>query len=962
MQVSGLSTMDRRVYALRVVVLEDSAADAELLVAMLELDLPVAVTEVAGTLADGLRLLEMPVDVVITDLSLPDADGLLALTAIRAALPDTPVLVMTGRSDNHLGMAAMLAGADDYLVKGSLDGRTLATAVQYAVQRRDVDRDNRRFERLALSLLDAMESPTCAVGRTGDILAINRAWESFTALSTTSRDVGRSYVALCEAATAVDSDSMTAVVRGLHSVLSGETARFQCDYACSVADGTQWFSVRINPLPEAEGAVLTHLDVTVAKRAEQALAHQTLHDGLTDLPNRDLLAKRLSHAMSSAQAAGLLVGVGFLDLDQFKRINDSLGHKAGDELLLAVSQRLRSRLRPNDTLARFAGDEFVVVWPDLASAADAEVLAERLRVLFDEPFQLQQATISLTSSIGIALGAAPQLPDELLLAADAAMYDAKSRGRGGTRLFSAELREGAESRLRTEAELQEALDRKQFVVHYQPVVDLQLGAVRGVEALVRWAHPDGMRMPDSFIPVAEASGMIVPLGAWVLEEACRQAAAWQRDGLELDVAVNLSVRQVSHPDVVATIRNALLSSGLAPERLMLEVTESAMLEDAEAAQVALARIAEIGATIAIDDFGTGYSSLLYLKRYPVHALKVDRSFVSGMSDNNDDHAIVTSVVSLARAVGSACIAEGVETAEQHAALHAMGCGYAQGYLFGRPVPGADLPASVIACGRLLQDSPIGGSPTALRPNLDIEKFVLDRIEQMHQAGASLHTIAAALNREHAPHPDAIRWHGVTVAQVVAGSYRPSHRRRGPSASRSTPHPAEHVSCHRTLLYDDAAGLAGLLGESLSVALDASEAVLLILTPPERAALEADLVRRGHDLDALSLASQYRAWDVDAVLRELTVDGYVSGRLFRQVLGRRVETALDRFGRARVYGSAAGTLWARGDTTAALALEEHWQRLSGRLSFEQICGYPSSAFYAVGTDADRELLDRHHGPA
>ncbi len=957
--VPGLATTRAPSPALHIVVVEDSTADAELLQAMLEIELPGAVVTTAPTLAGGLLLLTPSVNAVITDLSLPDADGLAALYALRAAVPDTAVLVLTGRSDREVGMAAITAGADDYLVKGSLDSRSLATAVQYAVQRRTVVQVSRRFERLAMSLLDAMDSPTCAVDRSGRITAVNKAWGSFLALSTNRSDVGTSYPALCDAATAIDSPSRAALAHGLQDVLDGATSRFQLDYSFHTPEGTSWFSARITPLPDGEGAVLTHVDVSLAKRAEQALSHQALHDGLTDLPNRELLAVRLAEAMTQAGRTQSVAGVCFLDLDQFKRVNDSLGHQAGDDLLLAVSRRLRAALRPTDTLARFAGDEFVVVWPDLPSAAEAERLAERLRALFDEPFHLTQATLSLTASIGVAVGAAPQLPDQLLLAADAAMYDAKSRGRGCTRMFTDELRDGAATRLRVEAELRVAVERQQFVLHYQPVVDLRLGTVRGVEALVRWNHPDGLRAPDTFIPVAEACGMIVPLGAWVLNEACRQAAAWQRDGLDLDVAVNLSVRQVSHPDMLTTIREALATSGLEPHRLMLEVTESVMFEDAEAAQVALSKIAALGATIAIDDFGTGYSSLLYLKRYPVRALKVDRSFVSGMAPGNDDHAIVTSVVSLARAVGSTCIAEGVETEAQYAALQAMGCDYAQGYLLGRPVPAAELPSTVRACDDRLRPPSAAAPEVPAVPHPRVASSVVERIGQLHAEGASLHTIAAALNREHAPRPGTVRWHAATVAQVIAGSYRPPSRRRVPATRRAAEPAVARPTGHRALLYATEPELSDQAADVLAAALDAAEAVLIIAPPTERAALEGELRRRGHDLEALSATTRYQAWDAEEVLARISVDGYLSGRLFRQVVEQDVESAQARFGRISVYGGLAGALWARGDVACCLALEQRWQQFVERAGIDLLCGYRSDALDTMGDEADRSCLHGLH---
>jgi EAL domain-containing protein (putative c-di-GMP-specific phosphodiesterase class I) len=297
----------------------------------------------------------------------------------------------------------------------------------------------------------------------------------------------------------------------------------------------------------------------------------------------------------------------------------------------------------------------------------------------------------VSASLGIAVGHADRTAEELLLEADAAMYSAKAHGRGLRRMFTSELRSGAESRLRLESDLREAMAQEQFVLHYQPVVDITRNVVAGVEALVRWDHADGLRMPDTFIPVAEASGLIVPLGTWVLEEACRQNAAWTAEGLVLDVAVNLSVRQLAHAAVTATLHDVLARTGLAPAQLMVEITESAVMEDADAALAALSSIAALGSGIAIDDFGTGYSSLVYLKRYPIHALKVDRTFVSGIGRNVDDDAIVASIVNLARAVGAVCIAEGVETAQQLTALRELGCQFAQGYLFARPVPASQLP-------------------------------------------------------------------------------------------------------------------------------------------------------------------------------------------------------------------------------------------------------------------------------
>jgi diguanylate cyclase (GGDEF)-like protein len=688
---------------LRILLVEDSRADADLLVEMLEDELPEALVSVCATVGEALPLLAGPVDIAITDLSLPDAEGLQALSAILATRPDIAVVVMTGRQDRRLALQALSEGAEDYLVKGSHDARSIATAVLFATQRRSANSEAHRYEQLATSLLDAMEASTCAVDGAGTVIAVNQAWREFAKNnggSAIGTGIGTNYFAVCGEAHGFDIATATAVAAGLQHVLDGELGRFEQDYTCHGPNEERWFSVRINPLP-ATGAVLSHVDISAAKRSELALAHLTLHDPLTNLPNRELLADRLDQALAWAGRQHRSVAVAFVDVDQFKRINDSLGHSAGDELLGAIAARLSCSVRDGDTVARVAGDEFVVVWPRVASVDEAEQLAQRLRASLAEPFVIKTAKLTVTASIGVVIGRPPQRPEDLLTNADAAMYDAKGRGRGQIRMYTEELNERVATRLRIEEELRHGLERDEFILHYQPVVDLRSRTVTAVEALVRWEHPLGRRMPDTFIPVAEATGIIVPLGNWVLEQACRQGATWAAAGLDLHVAVNFSARQIGHPDVVTSIETALEASGMNPRRLMAEVTESSVLEDAELARAVLAKISALGASVAIDDFGTGYSSLLYLKRYKIAALKIDRQFVAGLGTNAEDDAIVASVIALARGVGAVCIAEGVETMEQYAALSDLGCEYAQGYLFGRPVASGDLVETLRACRDVL---------------------------------------------------------------------------------------------------------------------------------------------------------------------------------------------------------------------------------------------------------------------
>jgi diguanylate cyclase (GGDEF)-like protein len=934
--------------AVRILLIEDSPADAELLVGMLTGELPAATVTVVSCLDAARQLIGrgVDVDVVITELRVPAAAGLRAVEVLREALPGTPVLVMAEGCDSDTRAAALCAGADDYLVKGTHDARSVATSLLYAVQRRRVEGDSRRFERLALSLLDAMEAPTCAVDEQARLVAVNRAWHDFAAgVSGVARPValGSSYVEFCRNVP----EPMPAAEAALRRLLSGEVQRVELDQPCRLGEELRWFSIRMNPLPDGTGAVLTHVDVSAARRAQQALAHSALHDALTDLPNRSLLDDRLLQSLAAAARRGHQVGVAFVDVDQFKRINDSLGHAAGDELLVAVANRLADGLAGDETLARFAGDEFVAVWPDVHDAAEVELRAERLRAAFDAPFVLRAATVAVTASIGVALGAAPLTPDEILLAADAAMHDAKSRGRGRTRMYTSELRDGAEQSLRTEAELRAALSAGSFELHYQPVVDLRSRSVRGVEALVRWRHEGGLRMPDSFIPVAESTGLIVPLGLWVLEEACRQAAVWKASGLELDMAVNLSVRQVSHPHVVDAIRDALQRHRLDPRRLLLEVTESAVLEDAEAAQLALEQIAALGASIAIDDFGTGYSSLLYLKRYPIHALKIDRSFVAGMGENEDDDAIVASVISLARAVGAVCIAEGVETSAQHQALLALRCDQAQGYLFGRPVPAAELPAALAVCLPLLQAEPVPSA--AARPAPKVDRSVLARIEELRADGASAHTIAAALNRERLPNPLGVRWHRTTVAQVVAGCMRAAPRPRvTPEAPARRPAQAPEVGIA------EGPDAAERVTEGLHLQLAASDAVLVVATPESRALLEAGLVRRGHDLTALAQSGAYTALDAATTLSRLTIDGYLSARLFREVVTDVVAAKVAAHRSVEAYGEMVSLLREQGQDANALALEGLWKQLCTRLACRVTFG-PRAGLLRSGAPEQRHLV-------
>jgi diguanylate cyclase (GGDEF)-like protein/PAS domain S-box-containing protein len=552
----------------------------------------------------------------------------------------------------------------------------------------------------------AIESSVSAICITDNLAAdnpivyVNPAFESITGYS--SRDViGRNPRLL--QGTDVAQPELNTIRAALHD-----------ERSCHVVlrnyrkDGSMyWSELNISPVRNDAGAVThyigVHSDITAAKTHQDELARQANHDSLTGLPNRNLLWDRIDLACARAQRYGNFAAVAFLDLDDFKIVNDSLGHSAGDQLLRAVAARLESSLRATDTVARIGGDEFVLVLSDHKSTQSVAGELQRIVDSFSQPFAIDGRDVFVTASVGVALY--PQDagdPESLMKSAELAMYRAKESGRNAYQLYTAELQTRVSERLALESKLRRALEHGELSLHFQPQVDLRSNRVFGCEALLRWNQPElGTVSPAKFIPLAEETGLIVPIGEWALRTACLQNKAWQNAGLPaVTVAVNISARQFREKNLVNSVAKILAETVLDPKYLELEVTESAIMHDAPNVIAALQAFRDLGVKLSVDDFGTGYSSLSYLKRFPVDRLKIDQSFVRDITADTDNAAIAQAVVTLGHSMDLRVIAEGVETVEQLAFLRRNRCDEMQGYLFGKPMPAHEF-GKLLESGRTL---------------------------------------------------------------------------------------------------------------------------------------------------------------------------------------------------------------------------------------------------------------------
>jgi diguanylate cyclase (GGDEF)-like protein len=769
-----------------VLLVEDNRADAELLRAHLAESMPEARLVVVPTLAEAWEHAGSA-DAVLADLSIPDSHGLDTVSALRALRPDLPLIVLTGTDDVAIARAALRAGAQDYLVKDWLDPVLLERAIRYARDRLGTELRERRLERYAQSLLDAIEAPTCAVNRDAVIVKVNESWRASgpaTGAPAGHLEPGASYLEVWEHVDFSARVSRRQVAHSLRQLLAGELPRVTVDYANGPDEGAGWTSLRMNPLPGG-GAVLSHIDISELKAAQEALRLEATHDTVTGLATRERFMERFREELAACDPQ-TSVAVLMIDVDGMRLVNELRGYDAGDAVLRQVAALLTERVGTADRAARMAGDELAAVMT-AGSREDAIRLAEDVAADVAAYFAAAAAAASgsavlpvpVTVSVGVAFADTDDIV-QLLSEAEAAVRSAKRSGRGRVALTTPQIRSQVNGRRSMEQELRDALERNEFVVHYQPILGLREGEGWGAEGLVRWRHPTrGLLGPGEFLDVVEHNGLMGELGTWVFREVARHTATLCLPGVCDFLTFNCSALQLADSRFTEIATETVAALRVQPGTLAIELTESTLAADEEAARHRLERLAELGITLSIDDFGTGYSTLLYLKHFPVRGIKIDRSFVAGMVTSADDAAIVSSLVSLAANLGYRVVAEGVETEPQRRALIELGASHAQGFLFSRSVVPEEL-VNVLARLRtqVWPEPPVDTGVHSVKPwgyARDPSQDALDaldaatkvRMRELLGQGASLPTIAETLNNERHWNPRGQQWHARTLARYIA---------------------------------------------------------------------------------------------------------------------------------------------------------------------------------------------------
>jgi diguanylate cyclase (GGDEF)-like protein/PAS domain S-box-containing protein len=697
----------------------NESEDCVLLIGSAAADAARILSELGSTTIDGFcvewvtnisagieRLHAGGIGAVVLDISQRGSNGVEEFDRIFQAAPHVPILILSDADVEEMAKTAIRRGACGYLVKEQADGYRLSRTVREMMNRYlpgNIARENDS----ASNMLDAIEEAVLRTDVHGNVKYLNRAGEAATGWKR-GEAYGRpvaEVLKLVERSRA-DAGEIVPVAEKQEAKMVLEMAETCVNCVLVRRDGRELgvdckVTLVRDEHENVTGSVVAFRDVSMARATAVQMSHLAQHDSLTNLPNRVLFNDRLTQAISLAEREGTQLAVMFIDIDHFKKINDSLGHEVGDQILESVAGRLLACVRRSDTVSRLGGDEFVILLSQMENAADASYSARKILRAFARPHVIDNRSLDVNASIGVSTYPADGLNAESLMnRADNAMYEAKQEGRNIYRFFRPEMQAQLVERQALESELRCALGRKEFLLHYQPKFNLENGEITGVEALIRWQHPQrGMISPANFVPIAEECGLILPIGQWVLLEACRQAQEWNNAGLGVvPVAVNVSAAEFGAKDFLSGIRAALIATQVEPKDLELELTETVLMQDADIALVKMVALKAMGVRLAIDDFGTGYSSFTYLQRFPSDALKLDQSFVQQITSGTEDATILSAMIAIGKSLKQRVIAEGVETRAQLDFLRLHECDEGQGYYFSRPVPAEQAAALLKARG------------------------------------------------------------------------------------------------------------------------------------------------------------------------------------------------------------------------------------------------------------------------
>ncbi len=611
--------------------------------------------------------------------------GLDLIRSVLAKGSKTPVILLIGKNDKKVDIEAMKVGVADCLIKSKVDSLNLERTIRYAIEHSRSENALRNSEARFRSVIQNLSDIIAILDEESRIIYISPSIERLSKFQIIEL-LGRKLTDFAHL------DDTKKVHGFIEEIKKNKSINSQIEWQLADRDGNFHYveSVGINLLedPNVAGLVITTRNITERKNLEAQLMHQAFHDPLTNLANRVLFRDRVEHALMRYKRQETPLAVLFLDLDDFKNVNDSLGHAAGDELLKSVSERLMGCVRFGDTVARLGGDEFAILLEDTEQANNAITIAERVLECVLEPFNVEGYDVKVGISVGISFSSSgKETADELLRNADVAMYIAKDSGKGQYTIFENQMYEAVLSQMELEADMRRAIENGEFVLNYQPIVRLDTKKVAGFEALVRWNHPQhGVILPESFIPLAEQTGLILPLGRWIIGEACRQVnRLYEKYNRHFTMTINISGKQLQHPGFSADIANVFETAQTLPSSIILEITESVMMQNTEDTLRRLLRLKALGVRLAIDDFGTGYSSLSYLQQFPVDILKIDKAFTKGINQGSEKSAVARTIISLSDTLQLSTIAEGIEFAEQVPALQTLGCKFGQGFYFARPL-------------------------------------------------------------------------------------------------------------------------------------------------------------------------------------------------------------------------------------------------------------------------------------